>query len=108
MSHYSAHLAKLHGLNEEQCEILLYAAPLHDIGKVGIPDKILLKPGRFDDAEFEIMKHHAVLGAKMLEDATEFPLIEVGRKIALEHHEKYDGSGYPMGKKVKRLIFLLE
>ena len=98
MSHYSKLLAKLCGLSDEECELVLYAAPLHDIGKVGIPDSILLKPGRFEGNEFEIMKQHAALGAKMLEGAEQFPVLQAGHVIALEHHEKYDGSGYPNGK----------
>ncbi|MCD4667056.1 MAG: response regulator [Sulfurimonas sp.] len=98
MSHYSKLLAKLYGLSDEECELILYAAPLHDIGKVGIPDSILLKPGRFEDNEFEIMKQHAVLGAKMLEGAEQFPVLKAGHIIALEHHEKWDGSGYPHAK----------
>lgn len=103
MSHYSAHLARLIGLEDEECELILYAAPLHDIGKVGIPDRILLKPGRFEGNEFEIMKQHAVLGAKMLEDADQFPVLRAGRIIALEHHEKYDGTGYPAGKQGEQI-----
>ena len=99
MSHYSKLLAKLCGLSDEECELVLYAAPLHDIGKVGIPDSILLKPGRFEGNEFDIMKQHAALGAKMLEGAEQFPVLKAGHVIALEHHEKYDGSGYPHGKK---------
>jgi len=99
MSHYSAALAKLYGLEDQECELVLYAAPLHDIGKVGIPDKILLKPGRHTEDEFNIMKHHAALGAKMLEGADQYPVIESGRIIALEHHEKFDGTGYPNGKR---------
>ncbi|MEA2100303.1 MAG: response regulator [Campylobacterota bacterium] len=99
MSHYSKLLASLYGLDEEECELVLYAAPLHDIGKVGIPDKILLKPGRFEGNEFSIMKQHAVLGAKMLEGADQFPVLKAGHIIALEHHEKWDGSGYPNGVK---------
>ncbi|MBD3824620.1 MAG: response regulator [Epsilonproteobacteria bacterium] len=99
MSHYSKLLAKLYGLSDEECELVLYAAPLHDIGKVGIPDRILLKPGKFEGNEFEIMKQHAALGAKMLEGADQFPVLQAGRIIALEHHEKYDGSGYPHNKK---------
>jgi len=95
MSHYSILLAKLYGLPEEECELILYAAPLHDIGKVGIPDKILLKPGRFEGNEFEIMKQHAILGAKMLEGADEFPVLKAGHIIALQHHERWDGNGYP-------------
>ena len=99
MSHYSKLLASLYGLDEDECELVLYAAPLHDIGKVGIPDKILLKPGRFEGNEFEIMKQHAALGAKMLEGADKFPVLKAGHVIALEHHEKWDGSGYPNAKK---------
>ncbi|MEA2110559.1 MAG: response regulator [Campylobacterota bacterium] len=95
MSYYSEHLARLYGLDDAECELVLYAAPLHDIGKVGIPDKILLKPGRFVGNEFEIMKKHSEIGAKMLEDSDAFPVLKAGRIIALEHHEKYDGTGYP-------------
>jgi len=101
MSHYSKLLAKLCGLSDEECELVLYAAPLHDIGKVGIPDSILLKPGRFEGNEFEIMKQHAALGAKMLEGAEQFPVLKAGHVIALEHHEKWDGSGYPNAIKGK-------
>lgn len=97
MSHYSAKLAELAGLGDEDVELILYAAPLHDIGKVGIPDSILLKPGRFTPEEFEIMKMHAELGAQMLEGGEQYPVIEMGRIIALHHHEKYDGTGYPKG-----------
>ena len=99
MSHYAQLLAKLYGLDEKECELVLYAAPLHDIGKVGIPDKILLKPGKFEGNEFQIMKLHAELGAKMLEGAEQFPVLKAGHIIALEHHEKWDGSGYPNRKK---------
>ncbi|MCK9491592.1 MAG: response regulator [Sulfurimonas sp.] len=97
MSLYSELLARLYGLDKEESELVLYAAPLHDIGKVGIPDKILLKPGRFEPHEFEIMKQHSVIGAKMLEGAERFPVINAGRIIALQHHEKWDGTGYPNG-----------
>lgn len=99
MSHYSAKLAELVGLPPQEVELILYASPLHDIGKVAIPDQILLKPGRFTPAEFEIMKMHAPLGAKMLETEGDYPVIEAGRIIALQHHEKIDGSGYPAGLK---------
>jgi len=95
MSHYSRILAELYGLPKDECELILYAAPLHDIGKVGIPDRILLKPGRFEGNEFEIMKQHAVLGAKMLEGADDFPVLKAGHIIALQHHERWDGNGYP-------------
>jgi len=101
MSHYSQLLASLYGLNEEECELILYAAPLHDIGKIAIADNILLKPGRFEKEEFEIMKMHAELGAGMLEGAERYPVLKAGHIIALEHHEKYDGTGYPNGTKGK-------
>jgi len=97
MSSYSELLAQLYGLDKEESKLVLYAAPLHDIGKVGIPDKILLKSGRFEPHEFDIMKQHSVIGAKMLEGAERFPVINAGRIIALQHHEKWDGSGYPSG-----------
>lgn len=97
MSHYSAKLAQLYGLPDEEVELVLYASPLHDIGKVAIPDQILLKPGRFTPEEFEIMKLHATLGGKMLETDGHYPVIEAGRIIALQHHEKMDGTGYPEG-----------
>ncbi|MDD2267811.1 HD domain-containing phosphohydrolase [Sulfuricurvum sp.] len=99
MSHYSAKLAELAGLCSEEVELILYASPLHDIGKVGIPDRILLKPGRFSVEEFEIMKLHTSIGAKMLETDGSYPVIDAGRIIALQHHEKIDGSGYPNGLK---------
>jgi len=97
MSHYSAKLAELAGLPPEDVELVLYASPLHDIGKVGIPDQILLKPGKFTPEEFEIMKLHSVLGGKMLETDGHYPVLEAGRTIALQHHEKIDGTGYPAG-----------
>ena len=103
MSYYSELLAKLYGLDEAESELILYAAPLHDIGKIGIPDAILLKPGRFEEHEFEIMKTHAQLGADMLKTDKEYPILQAGYIIALEHHEKYDGSGYPHGKKGKEI-----
>ena len=103
MSYYSQLLAQLYGLDKRECELILYAAPLHDIGKVGIPDKILLKPGRFEGNEFEIMKLHSSLGAKMLEGSDEYPVLKAGHIIALEHHEKWDGSGYPNGKKAEEI-----
>ncbi len=103
MGYYSQLLAKLYGLNDVESEIILYAAPLHDIGKIGIPDNILLKPGKFEDHEFEIMKTHAQIGADMLQTNKESPVLQAGFTIALEHHEKYDGSGYPHGKKATEI-----
>ena len=95
MSHYSALLAKLHGMNAQEEQLILYASPLHDIGKIGIPDAILLKPGKLDESEFRLMQQHATIGGLMLKDGDEYPIIKAGRIIATQHHEKYDGSGYP-------------
>ena len=99
ISELSKHLASLANIPEVQCELLLFASPLHDVGKIGIPDRILLKPGKLDKAEFETMKTHTIIGGKILSEAERFPLIEAGRIIALQHHEKWDGSGYPTGLK---------
>jgi putative two-component system response regulator len=97
ISELSKSLARLAGLSEEQSETLRYAAPLHDVGKIGIPDRILLKPGKLDQPEFDLMKMHTVIGSKILSEADEFPVIMAGRIVALQHHEKWDGSGYPQG-----------
>jgi putative two-component system response regulator len=91
-----------HYLTDEQIEMLYMSAPLHDIGKVGIPDHILLKPGRLDAAEFEIMKTHTTLGYQSILSATErlsggSGFLTCAMEIALSHQEKWDGSGYPQG-----------
>jgi len=96
MSQYSALLAKNLGCSDKQCELLLYASQMHDIGKIGIPDSILLKPGSFNPDEWAIMQTHSSIGAKILEQG-DSPLICMARCIALTHHEKWDGSGYPQG-----------
>jgi len=99
MSRYSALLGKLSGMNEEEEELLLYSSPLHDIGKIGIPDAILLKPGKLDNNEFRLMQEHTRIGALMLDEGEKYPIIQTGKIIALQHHEKHDGSGYPNGLK---------
>ncbi len=96
MSRYSALLGKLLGFSKEEEQLLLYASPLHDIGKIGIPDAILLKPARFTAREYEIMKQHTTIGEMMLDDSDDFPVIKIGKLIAKQHHEKFDGSGYPL------------
>lgn len=98
MAHYSQLIAKKLGLPPDEQELLLEAAPMHDIGKVGITDNILLKPGRLDAAEFEIMKQHAAFGYELLKNSNS-RVLQAGAEIALGHHEKYDGSGYPQGLK---------
>jgi len=99
ISEMSRHLGRLADLTEEQCELLRKASPLHDVGKIGIPDGILLKPGKLDFDEFEIIKQHTTIGGSILSDAPLFPILNIGELIALQHHEKWDGSGYPLGLK---------
>jgi putative two-component system response regulator len=94
MSRYSAAVARRMGLTESTIETILYAAPMHDVGKLGIPDMILVKPGMLDPMEWEIMKQHTVIGAKILK-GSDAEFIRLGETIALSHHEKWDGSGYP-------------
>lgn len=96
MSHICEHVARVIGWDEERCDLILNASPMHDIGKIGIPDDILLKPGRFEPHEWEVMKTHATIGGKLLE-GDDSDLLSMAREIALTHHEKWDGSGYPNG-----------
>jgi len=94
MSLYAHFIAKKLGFNEGEQELILCAAPMHDVGKIGIPDSILLKPGKLTEDEFEIMKSHAKIGFEIL-SVRENSILKAGREIALSHHEKWDGSGYP-------------
>ncbi|MFO7551050.1 MAG: response regulator [Haliea sp.] len=96
MSYCCALLAQEYGWSENQTDLILNASPMHDIGKIGIPDAILLKPGKHDPQEWEIMKTHTTIGASML-DGDDSSLMRMAREIALTHHEKWDGSGYPNG-----------
>ena len=96
MAHFSRLIARELALPLADQELLLEAAPLHDIGKVGIADKILLKPGRLDSEEFEIMKQHAIFGYELLKGSSS-RVLQAGANIARGHHEKFDGSGYPNG-----------
>ena len=94
MSHYSAIIAEQMGMPAERVEMIRLASPMHDIGKVGIPDGILLKPGRLTPEERIIMESHTTIGAAILKDS-DIPLMQLSLKIALSHHEKWDGTGYP-------------
>lgn len=94
VSEYSRLLGQLAGLQEEEVFALKSAAPLHDIGKIGTPDSILLKPDRLTQKEFAIIEKHAEIGYRILADATK-PILKAGAIIARSHHEKWDGSGYP-------------
>ncbi|MBU1224227.1 MAG: response regulator [Gammaproteobacteria bacterium] len=96
MSHTCALLARAIGWSEAGCDLILNASPMHDIGKIGIPDAIMLKPGKFEPHEWEIMKTHAAIGGKLLE-GDDSALMRMAREIAFTHHEKWDGSGYPNG-----------
>jgi len=94
MAHYSEIIARELGESEEYCDLLLKAAPMHDVGKLGTPDIILLKPGKLTESEFEVMKQHALIGFKIL-DGSASRLIQLAAEVAISHHEKYDGTGYP-------------
>jgi putative two-component system response regulator len=98
MSHYARIIAIAHGLGEEAANIIFNTAPMHDIGKIGIPDAILLKPGKLDAAEWDIMHQHPIMGAEII-GKHDNELLETSRVIALTHHEKWDGSGYPQNLK---------
>lgn len=100
MSKVSAELARAVGLPESECELILNSSPMHDIGKLGIPDSVLLKPGKLDAEEWEIMKTHALIGADILSGG-DSDLLDQASLIAMTHHEKWDGSGYPNGLKGK-------
>ena len=96
MAKYSRVIAEELGLSDAECNDIESAAPMHDIGKIGIPDKVLLKPGKFEEDEWEVMKKHTIMGHNILSNS-QSRYIQMGAVIALNHHEKYDGSGYPAG-----------
>ena len=96
MSHYSKLIAQAYGGNDSWVQLVLNASPMHDVGKIGIPDNILLKPGKLEPDEWDFMKKHAEFGAEIIGE-DESPLMQMSRTIALTHHEKWDGSGYPHG-----------
>jgi putative two-component system response regulator len=98
MSKMSQLLGLSAGMSDREANLLLHASPMHDIGKIGIPDSILQKPGKLNPEEWEIMKTHAEIGAEIL-SGDESELLKTARMIALTHHEKWDGSGYPRGLK---------
>ncbi len=96
MSSYAAAIARSLGLDASTVETILYAAPMHDIGKIGTPDRIIMKPIKLDTDEWNIMKQHVIIGAKILE-TSDAEFIKVAKVIALTHHERWDGNGYPGG-----------
>jgi len=96
MSQYSALIAEKLGLPSSEVQNILYASPMHDIGKIGIPDNIMMKPGKLTDEEFDIMKTHTTIGAKILANSRP-EILKLAEQIALSHHEKWNGKGYPQG-----------
>ena len=98
LSLYAVELGRAIGLKQDRLDLLLYASPMHDIGKIGVPDKILFKGGKLDADEWAIMKRHPLIGHEILRDA-KAPVLKVAALIALNHHERWDGTGYPRGLK---------
>jgi len=96
MAAYARLVARRLGLDAVECDLIWEAAPMHDIGKVGIPDSVLHKPGALDPQEVAIMRTHPQIGADILA-GSESPLLQAGAVIAISHHERYDGGGYPCG-----------
>lgn len=96
MANYSSLIAQQLGLSSEEQTLILQAAPMHDVGKIGIPDQILLKPGQLTAEEFSIMKTHTTIGFELLKGSVS-TILEAATTIAVSHHEKFDGSGYPYG-----------
>ena len=102
MAKYSRVIAEQLGFSKEDSDVIEMAAPMHDIGKIGIRDDILLKPGKLTAEEFETMKQHTVIGHDILKDSPS-KFLQMGGIIALGHHEKFDGTGYPYGKKAEEI-----
>ncbi len=96
ISLYSQMLARFLGLDESEAEAIFFASPMHDVGKIGIPDSVLLKNGPLTEQEFEIMKKHTVIGARIL-DGSDSEILKTACEIARSHHERWDGNGYPDG-----------
>ncbi len=98
MSYYCRVIATAIGMSKEVADLILSASPMHDVGKIGIPDNILRKPGRLDARERSIMEQHSEIGARIIGEH-DYPLLDMARTVALTHHEKWDGTGYPQGLK---------
>jgi HD-GYP domain-containing protein (c-di-GMP phosphodiesterase class II)/CHASE2 domain-containing sensor protein len=95
---YAGEIARLLGMPKEFIDLITFASPMHDLGKIGVPDNILLKPGALTDNEFSIMKRHTLIGENILANSS-YPKIQMSAVIALNHHERWDGTGYPRGLK---------
>ena len=96
MAKYSRQIAEALGLSAKECDEIEYSAPMHDIGKIGVPDKILLKPGKLEAEEWQTMQGHTQIGHAILADS-QSRYMQMGAIIALSHHERFDGTGYPYG-----------
>ncbi len=96
VSRYACEIGRLMGLDKTRIQELHYATPLHDLGKIGLPQELLSKPGRLTREEMEVIKSHSLIGFRML-DGSPWPIIQCAARIALSHHECWDGSGYPHG-----------
>jgi putative two-component system response regulator len=97
MSKYAYVLAIAYGMDEAAADMLMSAAPMHDVGKIGVPDHILKKAGQLNNDEWQLMKEHASFGGVILDEEDPSPLMEMAKAVAITHHEKWDGSGYPKG-----------
>ncbi|KLD98634.1 HD-GYP domain-containing protein, partial [Aliarcobacter butzleri] len=102
VAEYSKLLALLYGLDEKESDILFTASPMHDIGKVGVPDSILNKAGKLDENEYKMMKKHCVIGYNILKNSKR-EILKAAAIVAMQHHEKWDGSGYPRGLKEEEI-----
>ena len=98
VAHYSKLLAQLYKLSEDECKMIFAASSMHDVGKIAIPDSILLKPAKLSEEEWVVMKTHAEIGYKLFKDSKR-PLLIAAADIAYQHHEFYNGKGYPRGLK---------
>lgn len=105
MSQYAVLLGKATGMKDEEAKLLFYAAQMHDIGKIKVPDHVLLKPGKLTPDEWEVVKFHTVLGSRIL-SGSKSKLLQMAELIALTHHERWDGTGYPTGLKGKDIPFV--
>jgi putative two-component system response regulator len=98
ISYYSRELARMLGQDENFVDMVFFASPMHDIGKIGVPDHVLLKPGPLTPDEWDVMKAHTTMGSEIL-GRSKSPYLQMGAEIALDHHERWDGAGYPNGKR---------
>lgn len=102
LSHYAKTMSLCIGWDSKRAESLFAVAPMHDVGKIGVPDAVLGKPGPLTEEEWEAIKQHPLLGARLLSGSAS-PLLEMAREVALTHHERWDGSGYPCGLKGQQI-----